>query len=204
MIEPALEARLVAALGSTDRRVRERALDELLASLGQPLFQLCLRVTCRPADAEDAVQETFVDVLRGLDGFRGDARLSTWLFRVAIRAALRVRSRRERAELVSSRAFEDGEDGGPSIDGRAAPLSAPGSDPAALAAERESAARILTAIGRLPAAQRTVLGLAAVDGLARAEIAAILGVPLGTVDSRLHAARESLRAELERGTRPED
>lgn len=199
MIETSVEARLVAELRGRDRRARDRALDELFQLVGRPLFQLCLRVTCRPADAEDAVQETFVDVLRGIDGFRADARLTTWLFRVAIRAALRVKSRGERAERVSARAFDD-----VGIDERAAPETSGERDPAALAAEREGAARVLSAIARLPAAQRTVLGLAALEDLPRAQIAEILGVPIGTVDSRLHAARETLRVELERGQRPTD
>lgn len=198
MIEPSVEARLVADLLGRDRRARDRALDELFQLAGRPLFQLCLRVTCRPADAEDAVQETFVDVLRGIDGFRADARLTTWLFRVAIRAALRVKSRSERAEHVSARAFDAAE-----IDERGTAETGGRGDPAALAAEREGAARVLSAIARLPAAQRTVLGLAALEDLPRAQIAEILGVPVGTVDSRLHAARETLRAELERGERRE-
>ncbi|MCY2959358.1 MAG: sigma-70 family RNA polymerase sigma factor [Planctomycetota bacterium] len=197
MIEPSVEARLVADLQGRDRRARDRALDELFGLVGRPLFQLCLRVTCRPADAEDAVQETFIDVLRGVDGFRADARLTTWLFRVAIRAALRVKSRGERGERVSARAFDDVE-----MEERAAPATGGERDPATLAAEREGAARVLSAIARLPAAQRTVLGLAALDELPRAQIAEILGVPIGTVDSRLHAARDTLRAELERGQRP--
>lgn len=197
MIEPALEARLAGELRAPDRRVRERALDELLRHVGQPLFQLCLRVTCRPSDAEDAVQETIVDVLRGLDGFRGEARLTTWIFRVAIRAALRVKSRSERAEGISARAFEGRDE--IALEERAAPDSGPATDPAALAAEREGAARVLAAIARLPAAQRTVLGLAALEELPQAEIAAILGVPLGTVHSRLSAAREKLREALARG-----
>lgn len=194
MIEPSVEARLVADLLGRDRRARDRALDELFQLAGRPLFQLCLRVTCRPADAEDAVQETFVDVLRGIDGFRADARLTTWLFRVAIRAALRVKSRSERAEHVSARAFDAAE-----IDERGTAETGGRGDPAALAAEREGAARVLSAIARLPAAQRTVQVLQRRE----AQIAEILGVPVGTVDSRLHAARETLRAELERGERRE-
>ncbi len=198
MIEPAVEARLVAALSARDRRAREDALHELFQHVARPLFQLCLRVTCRPADAEDAVQETFVDVLRGIDGFRGEARLTTWLFRIAIRAALRVKSRSERAERVSAGAFD-----GVEPDGRRAHANGGGADPADLLAEREGAARVLSAIARLPAAQRTVLGLAALEDLPRVEVAQILGVPVGTVDSRLHAARETLRAELEREARRE-
>lgn len=193
MIDPTLEARLVADLRNGDESARAAALAELFEQLGRPLYQVCLRIACHPADAEDARQETFVEVLRGLRDFRGEARFSTWIFRIAIRAAMRVRGRRGRAlqrdfssldaaDLRSFRAH-DADDG---------------ADPSALALERESAARILTAIERLPAAQRAVLGLAALEDLPQVEIAEILGVPVGTVYSRLSAARERLCEELAR------
>jgi RNA polymerase sigma-70 factor (ECF subfamily) len=185
VIDPSVEARIVAALRGRDARAREAALGELFALVGRPLQQLCLRVAGDATDADDAVQETFVDVLRGLGGFRADARLSTWMFRIAIRAALRVRSRRGRAERDVA-AFEQHD----------VRVDAP--DPGDVAIERESTARVLAAIERLPAAQRTVLGLAALDEMPQAEIAAILGVPVGTVYSRLSAARASLRALLAR------
>lgn len=191
MIDPSIETRIVAALRGRDARAREAALDELFALLGRPVRELCLRVAGDATDADDAVQETFVDVLRAIGGFRSDARLSTWIFRVAIRAALRVRSRRRRAD-------RDGE----ALDGDVVASDArPGADaqdPGELAIEREGTARVLAAIERLPVAQRTVLGLAALEEMPQADIAAVLGIPVGTVYSRLSAARASLRALLER------
>jgi RNA polymerase sigma-70 factor, ECF subfamily len=193
VIDPTLEAKLVAELRNGDERVRAAALAELFEQLGRSLYRLCLRIACDPADAEDARQETFVEVLRGLPSFRGEARFSTWIFRIAIRSAMRIRGRRGRtlhhdfsslddADLRSLRA-QDADDG---------------ADPSRLVLERESAAKILAAIERLPAPQRTVLGLAALEDLPQVEIAAILGVPVGTVYSRLSAARERLREELAR------
>lgn len=192
MIDLAVETRLVAQLRGRDARARERALSELFELVGRPLFQLCLRVTCDPTDAEDAVQETFVDVLRGIEGFRSDARLSTWVFRIAIRAALRVRSRRTKRSAFTSMHGDD-PDAKDALD-----VEGRGVDPSVLAQEREATAKILAAIDRLPVAQRTVLGLAALDEMPQTEIAAILGVPVGTVYSRLNAAREQLREELAR------
>lgn len=192
MIDVAIESRLVAQLRSRDSRSREAALAQLFDLLGRPLLQLCLRVTCDPTDAEDAVQETFVDVLRGIDGFRSDARLSTWVFRVAIRAALRIRTRR--ATRREQAPVERDDDEAP----HAREIEGAGPDPSAIAQERESTAKILAAIERLPLAQRTVLGLAALDEMPQTEVAEILGVPVGTVYSRLSAAREQLRVELAR------
>lgn len=191
MIDPQIEAQLVARLRDASQEVQAAALGELYRMLGMPLLQVCLRITCHRADAEDALQETFIDVLRALPSFRGEARFSTWVFRIAIRVAMRGRGRRKRdAERISA------EDLGSLAEGAARGEL----DPSAVVVERESAARVLEAIERLPAIHRTVLGLAAVEELPQTEIAAILGVPVGTVYSRLNAARESLRKELE--TRP--
>lgn len=183
MIDAATETRLLAALRGGDRRAHDLALGELHVATARPLFQLCLRITCAVADADDAVQETFVDVLRGLPAFRGEALLTTWLFRIAIRAATRVRNRRNaRRHAADDLATLPADD-----------------DPVAQAADREHAARLLAAIDQLPAAQRTVVGLAAIEGLPHAEIAAVLGIPVGTVGSRLHEARDRLRVLLAQG-----
>ena len=180
MIEPEQEARLLAELRGP-RAARASAMGELFELTRSPVHGIALRVTGRADLAQDAVQETFVDVLRGIDAFRGDARLTTWLYRIAVRAAIRVASR---------------------APGRAAPLpdelaTGDGGAPEALA-QREDAARILAAMSRLPAPQRAVLALAALDDLPHTEIAAVLGVPVGTVYSRLHQARERMLAALER------
>lgn len=180
MIDAATEARLVAAMRSGDAAAHDAAVGELHAGTARSLFQLCLRIACDAADADDAVQETFVDLLRGVRSFRGEARLTTWLFRIAIRAATRVRNRRtNRQHILVDAAELPGDD-----------------DPVARAADRENAARLLAAIDELPAAQRAVVGLAAIEGIAHAQIAAVLGIPVGTVGSRLHEARDRLRALL--------
>ena len=190
MIEPDAEARLVAALRSNDLAARKAALGELYEHLSATLSALCLRMAGDRGDAEDAVQETFLAVLRGVGGFRGESRLSTWVIRIAIHSATRVRSRRSKRVLAP---LPD--------DGAASPSlgeQARGADPESEAIEREDSQRVLAAIARLPAAQRAVLGLAATAGLDRAEIASVLGLPIGTVDSRLSVARASLREELAR------
>lgn len=142
------------------------------------MLALCLHVTGRRDDAEDALQEAFLDVHRGLRHFRGEAAASTWVYRIALRAALRVRARRRPEEPV------DPETPGP---GGEAALDA-----------RAEARRVAAALGALPAEHRAVLALFAVEGLRHAEIAAVLGIPEGTVWSRLHAARRRLAAALGR------
>ena len=162
MISAELQLEWARQLRSTSRDERERALAAVCAAFQGPLFQMALRITCNAADADDALQET-------------------WLFRIAIRHAARVRNqRRSKAGLELDEAS-------------AAPREA---DPAHVAGELDAAKRLLKAIAKLPLEQRVVLGLAVGDELPYAEIATILGIPEGTVASRLHAARDNLRARL--------
>lgn len=172
------EARLLALLRAGGRE-RDAGVRELFELTRKPLYGLALRMTGRPDLADDAVQETFVDVVRGVAGFRGQARLSTWLYRVAVRAALRVATRAQgRAEALPD------------------DLDAHTEDPSHDPAQRDAAARILRAIAALPAPYRAVVALSALEGLSRSEVAEVLNLPTGTVDSRLHEARSRLREAL--------
>jgi RNA polymerase sigma-70 factor (ECF subfamily) len=152
------------------------AFDALYRAEREKVLALCLHVTGRRADAEDAAQETFLAVHRALRFFRGEAALSTWVYRIALRAALRVRARRRPSEPV------DPETPGPSGE--------------AEIASRARARLILDALGRLSAEHRMVLALFGLEGLGHRAIAEVLGVPEGTVWSRLHAARKRLASEL--------
>jgi RNA polymerase sigma-70 factor (ECF subfamily) len=158
---------------------RAAGFEVLFRALRQPVLELCLHVARRRPDAEDALQDTFLAVHRALPAFRGESGLSTWVFRIALRAALQSRARRRDHAEVDS--------GTPSTGGGEAELLA-----------REEARRVQSALGELSAEHRSVLALFALDGLGHAAIAEILGVPEGTVWSRLHAARVRLREILGR------
>jgi len=168
------EAAFLARLLASD--TRRAAFDELFAALRTQVFAVCLHVTGNASDADDALQETFLAVHAALPKFRGESRLSTWVHRIAIRASIRVRARRRSAADVHE------------VD-----PPARGPDPVA---SRELGERIAAAMNRLSADHRVVISLFAVDELSHGEIAEILGVPEGTVWSRLHAARKRLAAEL--------
>jgi RNA polymerase sigma-70 factor (ECF subfamily) len=185
MAFPQLDAPLEAAVlagARGDARARAGAFRSLFGALREPVYRLCHHLTGRPADAEDALQEVFLSVHRGLPAFRGEAGLATWVFRVALREGLRVRARRR--------------DGVPLDDGASA-QAATGTE--ARLEARHEARRVLAALEHLSAGQRAVLALFAVEGLGHPEIAAILGVPEGTVWSRLFAARTRLREVLAGG-----
>jgi RNA polymerase sigma-70 factor, ECF subfamily len=157
---------------------REAAFGKLFRTLREPVLGLCLHVTGRRADAEDALQEVFLAVYRALPGFRGDARLTTWIYRIALRASIRAKARRPAGQAVVD----------PEL---------PGNDAEAQMATREKARQLMTAMQKLSAEQRAVLSLFAIEGLSHREIALVLGVPEGTIWSRLHKARRRLAEEVE-------
>ena len=165
---------LLARLRAASRNERDDLFEEVFLSHRVRVFGLC-RHLCGPSGlAEDALQETFLEVYKGLAGFRGESQLGTWIYRIAVRTALRMRNRQVadaktpvEAELATSHPHD------------------------ALVA-RERARQLQAAFDLLPADQRAVIALFAVDGLGHAEIAGILGIPEGTVWSRLHKARKAL------------
>jgi RNA polymerase sigma-70 factor (ECF subfamily) len=178
---PALDAAAEADLLARARAGagREAAFDTLFRALREPVLALCLHVAGNRGDAEDAVQEVFLAVHRALPRFRGEARLTTWIWRIAIRAALRAKARRRASEPLD-----------PEL---------PGGGGEDAMASRDEARRLAAAMARLPAEHRTVLSLFTIEGLGHRAIADILGIPEGTVWSRLHVARKRLAAELGRG-----
>jgi RNA polymerase sigma-70 factor, ECF subfamily len=158
---------------------REAAFGELVARHAHRLHAVCLRVLGSHADAEDAVQETFVRLARAGVGFRGDAALSTWLYRVARNVCtdrVRHEARRPRTSVPDVAAVAD-------------PAS---TDEVAAADARAEAGEVGRALARLDAGARTLLLLVAVDGMSYAEAAEATGVPVGTVKSRVSRARVRL------------
>ncbi len=173
------EADLLERFGGVSSQERDAAFEDLFERFRRPLLSLCFHLTRDSAEAEDAVQETFLAVFRALPVFRGEARLSTWIYRIATRTALRVRARRPPTERLEPLEPVVGESR---------------SDRAAGSPEEAMALR--SALSRLPADQRLVLALFSIEGLSHGEIAEVLGIPQGTVWSRLHGARKRLAAEI--------
>lgn len=178
MISAEKERELLSSIDADDETRRE-ALGELFQLTHRPLYRMALKVSGSTEAADDAIQETFAAVIRSIDRFRGGSKLSTWMTRIAIREALRA--------MKHGRPTEQLEESTPDS----------GRPPSLTAQDREGAVRLLRSIAELPGHLRVVVALAGLEELPRAEIAEILGVPTGTVHSRLHEARQRLRQRLE-------
>jgi RNA polymerase sigma-70 factor (ECF subfamily) len=174
------DAHLVEALRGRDARARRDAEHALFERFRAPVERIMRRML--GDDSDDCVQEALVDVFRGLRTFEGRSRLSTWIYRVALRRAWKCAATRKRRE----RGRVDGDE----LVVRA--TSAAADAPTRLAAS-ELAQRFGVALQRLDLDQRTVMSLSALEGLGPTEIAEVLGVPVGTVHSRTSRARERLR-----------
>jgi RNA polymerase sigma-70 factor (ECF subfamily) len=150
----------------------ESAFRWLLSRYRTAVVRLASHILGRPDEAEDVAQETFIRAFRGLRSFRGDSRFTTWLFHIAVR----VCSERRRRKWWDTEA--------PLDDAEPAPSGADAADTRLLVA---------SLLNRISPASRAVLVLREVDGLEYEEIARVMNVPVGTVRSRLHAARGRFR-----------
>jgi RNA polymerase sigma-70 factor (ECF subfamily) len=153
------------------------AFERLLDRCERRVYNLALRMLGDPTEAEDAVQDIFVEVHRSLPRFRGDSRLDTWVHRIAANVCLQ---RRRKRTLPVEGLAEDL----PSLNGP---------DPFHTAAQGELRETIGQALDLLPEAQRDVVVLHGIQGLSYAEVARVLDCPVGTVKSRLSSAFMRLR-----------
>jgi RNA polymerase sigma-70 factor (ECF subfamily) len=150
------------------------------------VYNLALRMTGREEDARDATQDALLTVLKKLSSFRGEAAFTTWLHRVTVNACYDLLRKRQRAPLL-----ERG-------DGDLPPMEPP---PAAdHAATSDLSIDVQRALTEVPPDFRVVMILHDVQDLPQEEVAAILGIPVGTVKSRLHRGRIALARAL--GVRP--
>jgi RNA polymerase sigma-70 factor, ECF subfamily len=159
------------------------------------LFRVARGVLHDDAEAEDVVQETYVRAFTHLDGFRGEAQLSTWLTRIALNEALsRLRRRRITVGLKDIDAIND--------QGEARVIYLPSarqdSDPEAAAARAEVRRLLERAVDELPESFRIVFVLRDIEEMSIEETASHLGLRPETVKTRLHRARRLLRQSLDR------
>jgi RNA polymerase sigma-70 factor (ECF subfamily) len=175
------DAELVARL----RRGDPRAFEDLVIAYQHRVFGVALRMLGSRAEAEDLAQEVFLRVHGAVADFRGDAKLSTWLYTIASRLCLNRLASSER------RLTREGEE-------TLTRLASKHPGPAAELERSELETALHRAIAELPEERRIVVVLRDLQGLSYEEIARALELELGTVRSRLHRARLDLKEKLER------
>jgi RNA polymerase sigma-70 factor (ECF subfamily) len=181
MGRPADEAQLVDRLREGD----PRAFEELVIAYQHRVFGVALRMLGSRAEAEEAAQEVFLRAHRAIADFRGDAKLSTWLYAIASRLCMNRLTSGER------RLLREGEE-------TLARIPSGHASPADELERSERDAALHRAIAELSDERRMVVVLRDLEGLSYEEIASALDLELGTVRSRLHRARMDLKEKLER------
>lgn len=156
-----------------------------------PVYNTILGIVQSASDAEDLAQEVFIQVYRSIDQFKGESKLSTWVYRIATTKSLdflrNKKSKKRFAYLFS--------------------LGSPGENrgieipefhhPGVAAEQKERAAQLFRALAQLPQNQKTAFVLTRVEQLSHAEVSAIIQITVPAVESLLHRARVNLRKILE-------
>lgn len=141
-------------------------------------------------DALDATQQAFISAWKNISGFRSDSAFYSWLYRIAMNAAITAKRRQRIATTPIHRATEDG--GVQPEDPR------PDTNPGHQMQTGERVQQVREALARVPEEFRQPLVLKEIDGLSYEEIASVLGIPIGTVRSRIFRARKELSDRLRR------
>lgn len=165
--------------------------EALFREYGGRIYGLALRCGLSPRDAEDGVQEVFLKVQRRIGTFRGESALSTWLYQVALNTLRDHRRKLGRQTRAANLSQVTGESADPAMES-----DRPGPSEEASQAERRRLVR--AALDALPAKFREVLVLRELEGMSYRDIARVLELRQGTVESRIFRARERLAAELKR------
>ena len=168
------------------QRGEHHAFNELVGKYRQKVLALSMRYTGNQADAEDAVQNTFLKAYRALAHFRGDCAFYSWLHRIAINSAKTIRLLRLRDERLFYSVVSSADAS------HEAPVSKDFETPEALLITQEIYDAVNRAIESLCEEQRTAISLRELGGMSYADVAASMSCPVGTVRSRVFRAREAI------------
>lgn len=172
----------------------DAAYDELVRMYSGPMYHVAYRMTGDAAEASDAVQDIFLKIFRNIGGFKGEAALKTWIFKIAfseILNRLRWWKRRHRYATLSLDESPNG-----NAPGAGVADAGPTPEEVLQAKEREDA--IQQALRRLSHEHRSIIVLRDIEGFSYSDIADVLGISMGTVKSRLARARADLKKSLMR------
>jgi RNA polymerase sigma-70 factor, ECF subfamily len=178
------------------RKIAQRdqaAFEALMRRYNGRLFRVARAILKDDAEAEDALQEAYLDAYRNIGQFRGDSQLATWLVRIVTnRALMRLRKQKREQVVVSMDQTDSAEDGVLQFPDRTS------ESPTAATLRAEARRMLERRIDELPVTFRTVFVLREVEELSVEEVSACLGIPPATVRTRLFRARALLREALAR------
>ena len=163
----------------------ERQFEEIVAEYGDFVYNLAYRVLGNPADAEDAAQDAFLAAYRNFARFRGESKVSTWLYRIAVNAAL-MKLRRDRPRnFLTQTGYDDMQ------------LVSPTDGPEKLALNSELREHLERGLDLLPENLKAPVVLRDVQGLSNEEAAEVLEISVSSLKARLHRGRVLLRKHLQ-------
>ncbi len=181
----------------TDEQLVEQAVNENSEAFGEivkrwerKIFALCFGMLAREDEARDAAQETFISAYKNLKNFRGDAKVSSWLHRIAVNQCLTVK---RRAKTRSESFLDDENNTEEKVFVAPARLS-----PSRTTEQNERLKIIRQAVASLPADLRQIVVMKEFEEMTFQEISDALDLPLSTIKSRLYTALKQLRMKLER------
>lgn len=182
------EEKLIAALKSGNQKVFSQIIDDYQ----QKVFGTCISFIPNKEDAEDVAQEVFLEVFKSIGKFKGDSKLSTWIFKIATNKCLefiRKKNAKKRFAYMQT------------ILGNEVPLDKTSyftefNHPGVLLENKEKSVTIYKAINKLPEAQRVVFTLAKIDDKSYQDIVEITGKSLSSVESLMFRAKKSLQEKL--------
>jgi RNA polymerase sigma-70 factor (ECF subfamily) len=192
--KPDLAAKSDQDIVALARAGEEPAYRELIRRYERPIFSLLYRMVRDRELAEDLAQETFVKALNAIESYRPEFKFSSWIFKIANNAAIDHLRRRE-LDTLSLEGSPHAETPD-AIEATALQIGARQESPLDAVEARELGGQIEVAIARLRPEYRSCILLRHVEGRAYEEIAEILGLPLGTVKTYIHRARNELRQAL--------
>jgi len=165
------------------------AFNELVGLYANRVINTCYKFLLDRKDAEDISQEVFIEVYKSIKTFRGDAKLSTWIYRIAVAKSLDEIKKRNRKKRFSSIGKAVGLD-------QIANLLSGTEQPDKRIEEKESFSVLILVLNKLPDNQRVAFTLSKIDGYSNTEIAEIMQVSLTAVDSLIYRAKQNLKKSL--------
>src|SRR5207247_10003523 len=172
----------------------DAAYDELVRTYSGPIYHVAYRMTGDAAEASDAVQDIFLKIFRNIGGFKGEAALKTWIFKIAFSEILNRLRWWKRRHRFSTMSLDDPPNGSPASEY----VADAGPTPEEILQSKEREGAIQKALSRLSREHRSIVVLRDIEGFSYNEIADVLGISMGTVKSRLARARADLKKSLMR------